>query len=232
VNIREAHREVWTRKLVPSMQAPDQQSPPNRVAWTVELLPKLRGATLADIGTGSGSMLARAASLGYEASGIDFDGPLVEWLRGQGYPVDCVDASSDRFPWGDSSIDVVTCCDVIEHLIDPFHALAEARRILKPGGWCFVTTANYSHWKLVFDLIAGSHRGTSDDHTLLDGGHVSYWGAEDLGNLLERCGFGDVAVHYRNVHKCPDDIAAIVMRWAKNREWIDCGYQIAVGRQG
>ena len=35
---------------------------------------------------------------------------------------------------GDSVYDCVLCQDVLEHTIDPFGALAEIRRILKPGG--------------------------------------------------------------------------------------------------
>jgi 2-polyprenyl-3-methyl-5-hydroxy-6-metoxy-1,4-benzoquinol methylase len=215
------------------MQAPADQAPPNRVAWTLELLPVVgqEGAVLVDVGAGSGSLMSRAEELGYRVSGVDFDPPLVAWLRSHKYRVECVDASSEPLPYPDGSVDVVTFCDVIEHLVDPFYAASEILRILKPAGYCLAGTANYSHWKLVLDLAAGSHRPTSDDKTLLDGGHVSYWGAEDLAQFMTAVGFVSVAVYYLNVHKCPDDVAKFLMKFSRSRAWIDNCYQIAVGRK-
>lgn len=231
MNIREAHREVWSRKLVDTMQPPNMQAPPSRVAWTLELLDEGKGDVLVDVGAGSGSLMAQARGKGYRVFGIDFDEPLVKWLSAEGYAVECVDASSDQFPFEDMSVGVVTFCDVIEHLMDPGHALAEIRRILRPGGLLIAGTANYTHWKRVLDLVAGSHRPTSDDKVLLDGGHVSYWGAADLKDFLEAKKFIDVKVLFRNVHICPDDVASYFMTWARDREWLDYCYQIAIARR-
>lgn len=36
--------------------------------------------------------------------------------------------------------DVVVCTEVLEHTLNPFFAVKELRRILKPGGWIFVST--------------------------------------------------------------------------------------------
>lgn len=36
--------------------------------------------------------------------------------------------------------DVIVCTEVLEHVINPFGAVDELRRILKPGGICFVST--------------------------------------------------------------------------------------------
>jgi len=47
-----------------------------------------------------------------------------------------------RLPFSDASVDVIACANVIEHLIDPARAFAEAVRILKPGGQLIVMTVN------------------------------------------------------------------------------------------
>lgn len=40
----------------------------------------------------------------------------------------------------DNYFDVVICTEVLEHVTDPFAAVLELQRILKPGGQVFVTT--------------------------------------------------------------------------------------------
>jgi len=40
----------------------------------------------------------------------------------------------------DNTFDFVVCTEVLEHTLQPFHAVEEMRRILKPGGKLFLTT--------------------------------------------------------------------------------------------
>jgi ubiquinone/menaquinone biosynthesis C-methylase UbiE len=47
-----------------------------------------------------------------------------------------------NLPLADASLDMLLCCEVVEHLPDPQIALAEMARILKPGGYAFITTPN------------------------------------------------------------------------------------------
>ena len=42
-------------------------------------------------------------------------------------------------PFGDGSFDFVFATDIIEHIEDDDRALAELRRVLKPGGHCLIT---------------------------------------------------------------------------------------------
>jgi len=52
--------------------------------------------------------------------------------------------TSDLFslPLAEASLDMLLCCEVVEHLPDPQAAIAEMARILKPGGYAFITTPN------------------------------------------------------------------------------------------
>ena len=45
----------------------------------------------------------------------------------------------DDLPWGDAQFDVVLCTASIEYLTRPRGVLAEARRVLRPGGVCILT---------------------------------------------------------------------------------------------
>lgn len=50
---------------------------------------------------------------------------------------------AERLPFPDSSIDLVTCLTVIEHVESPARAVAEMARVLRPGGMLFLEAPNY-----------------------------------------------------------------------------------------
>jgi SAM-dependent methyltransferase len=48
-------------------------------------------------------------------------------------------AFADALPFPDESVDSIMLTEVLEHVREPSEALAEARRVLKPGGQLYVT---------------------------------------------------------------------------------------------
>jgi SAM-dependent methyltransferase len=49
-------------------------------------------------------------------------------------------ASADALPFEAGSFDCVICTEVLEHCARPFDVVGEISRVLRPGGWLFVTT--------------------------------------------------------------------------------------------
>lgn len=93
-----------------------------------------RGRALLDAGCGSGGLSRLAAAAGVAVTGIDAAEPLVEIARGR-VPGGRFDVGDIQFlPYGDDTFDVVVGVNSFQYAADPVAALAEARRVAKPGG--------------------------------------------------------------------------------------------------
>ena len=100
--------------------------------------PFRRTGRLLDIGCGAGTLLHAARRAGWDAAGTEVSRPAVEHVRGEGFEVFAGELGEARFP--DGHFDVVTASEILEHLPDPRALLAEAARILRPGGLFWGTT--------------------------------------------------------------------------------------------
>lgn len=99
------------------------------------------GARLLDAGCGSGRQLDELARRG-AASGVDLSDLAVAHARARGHP-DVHRAAIEQLPFADATFDLITCLDVIEHTPDDRAALAELRRVTRPGGLLIVTVPAY-----------------------------------------------------------------------------------------
>jgi 2-polyprenyl-3-methyl-5-hydroxy-6-metoxy-1,4-benzoquinol methylase len=101
-------------------------------------------AKVLDVGCGSGVLLARMKSLGWETEGVEIDPGGVEAARARGVTVHQGQLADAQFP--DNHFDAVHSAHVIEHVYDPVALLRECFRILKPGGRLVVITPNTQGW--------------------------------------------------------------------------------------
>jgi SAM-dependent methyltransferase len=102
------------------------------------------GASVLDIGSGTGYGTAELAHGARSAIGIDIAAEAVAHSRAN-YPqpnLSFLAASATALPFIDASFDLVTAFEVIEHLTEWRGLLAEARRVLKPDGVFIVSTPN------------------------------------------------------------------------------------------
>lgn len=74
--------------------------------------------------------------------GIDLSDYAIDLSRARGVIAEYCDMSEDRFPFEDNTFDYITMLCSIEHIIDPVHAISEAKRVLKPGGKMIITLPN------------------------------------------------------------------------------------------
>jgi ubiquinone/menaquinone biosynthesis C-methylase UbiE len=95
------------------------------------------GEHVLDIGAGPGFLAAEmAAEVGPEGrvAGVDPSESMLAMGARRGAPVEYVEGDAVRLPLPDGTFDVAIATQVYEYVEDMPAALAEARRVLKPGG--------------------------------------------------------------------------------------------------
>jgi SAM-dependent methyltransferase len=93
-----------------------------------------RGGRLLDVGCGSGLLLQMAAAQGARVTGIDICAELLEFARERTPDADLHVGDLAELPFADAGFDVVTGANAFQFGPDPGDGLAEAARVLRPGG--------------------------------------------------------------------------------------------------
>lgn len=106
-------------------------------------------ARILDIGSSTGTNLRMLRDLGFTRfEGLDMSEESVRWCAEKGLGrVSKGDVCA--IPFADASFDLVLATDIVEHVDDDRQAMAEIRRIVKPGGNVLVTVPAFpSLWGL------------------------------------------------------------------------------------
>jgi 2-polyprenyl-6-hydroxyphenyl methylase/3-demethylubiquinone-9 3-methyltransferase len=93
--------------------------------------PAAEGAALLDVGCGGG-LLAPHLPRGYRHVGVDLSATALAVAAERG--VEPVQADVAALPFDDAAFDVVVAGEVLEHVTDLDAVVAEACRVLRPGG--------------------------------------------------------------------------------------------------
>jgi ubiquinone/menaquinone biosynthesis C-methylase UbiE len=103
-------------------------------ARSYQLLRPPPGATVIDVGCGTARAVAELAELGARAIGMDLDPAMLAAARSRFPDIDVRAADATELPLVDGEAHGYRADKVYHVLPDPHAALAEARRVLAPGG--------------------------------------------------------------------------------------------------
>lgn len=116
---------------------------PARLDWISQYIAP-KNLKMLDIGCGGGILSEGLAKLGAEVTGLDVEAQALEVAR------DHAEASNvliryvcepvESFEEG--PFDAITCLEMLEHVEDPQLVIDSAVRLLKPGGFLFLSTVN------------------------------------------------------------------------------------------
>jgi SAM-dependent methyltransferase len=93
-----------------------------------------RGTRLLDVATGPGFIARAAADRGADVVGLDFASAMVTEARRRHPTLTFREGDAEALPFDDSTFDAVVMNFGLLHLARPDAAIAESRRVLRPGG--------------------------------------------------------------------------------------------------
>lgn len=105
----------------------------DRLRWTLDTFVTCsKPSNVLEIGCGDGAMLRLLAERGITAQGVDASSSGITRCLERGLRAQCLDVSSDGLPFPDNEFDLVISLETFEHLMNPYYALQEVRRTLRP----------------------------------------------------------------------------------------------------
>jgi 2-polyprenyl-6-hydroxyphenyl methylase/3-demethylubiquinone-9 3-methyltransferase len=130
-----------------------------RNPWVAEQIAENLGpspCSVLDIGCGGGFLANYLAGVGHRVTGLDADSSSLAVAADHDKTATvayaCADARS--LPYADGSFQVVCAMDFLEHIDEPEQVIAEAARVLAPGGLFFFHTFN-RNWLAWLVVIKG-----------------------------------------------------------------------------
>ncbi len=105
----------------------------------------LAGRRVLDLGCGPGYYTRVFRRRGADVVPVDSD--LAELESAGGAPEGALVADAADLPLEDGSVDAVFCSNLLEHTDRAREVIVETERVLRPGGWAYLSWTNwYSPW--------------------------------------------------------------------------------------
>ncbi len=161
------------------------------IAFLSRGLPKA-GAIL-DVGCGRGVNLGPLADQGFRVHGLEVSERATQGCDPRA-EIHIASRLSDA-GFETKSFDQVVIWHVLEHIADPFGAIAQCQRILKPGGRLVVAVPNFTSWQARW---SGPHWFHLDPPR-----HLFHFPLTALVRLVEESGFRVTSTHHFSLRQNP-----------------------------
>ena len=149
-----------------------------------ELLQIARPASILDVGCGEGVLTEQwARAIEGRVVGIDLDDPKLraEWQRRSLPNLEFRTGLGDSLPYANGEFEAVTAMEVLEHVPDPAHTVAEMARAAQR--WLLVSVPREPLWRGL-NMARGAYLRDLGNTP----GHVNHWSKRSFVSLLSRHG--------------------------------------------
>ena len=150
-----------------------------------DLFRRASPASLLDVGCGEGVLTHKwAQRIDGRVVGIDLDDPQLheEWKGRQCANLEYMVMKAENLPFGDNEFDVATAIEVLEHVPDPEHTVAEMARVAR-GGHLLVSVPREPMWRGL-NMARGAYIKDWGNTP----GHLNHWSRKSFVDLLGRHG--------------------------------------------
>lgn len=141
---------------------PLHQINPLRLNWIDGQCP-LQGKSALDVGCGGGILADSMARKGANVLGIDLANKSLRVAE-----LHAMEAGTENIAYQEiavedlaaqrpESFDVVTCMEMLEHVPDPASVVNALGRLVKPGGWVFLSTLNRNAKSFLLAIVGAEY---------------------------------------------------------------------------
>ncbi|RKN45855.1 class I SAM-dependent methyltransferase [Streptomyces hoynatensis] len=169
--------------------------------------PLAAGDRVLDLGCGAGRHAFECYRRGAQVVALDRDGAEVRQVAGwlaamreageapRGAAALALQGDALALPFPDASFDALIVSEIMEHVPDDKGLLAEAVRVLRPGGRIAVTVPRYGPERVCWAL--------SDAYHEVEGGHIRIYRATQLLARLREAGLRPYGTHHAHALHSP-----------------------------
>jgi ubiquinone/menaquinone biosynthesis C-methylase UbiE len=149
-----------------------------------ELFTKAAPKSLLDVGCGEGVLTEQwAKRIDGRVVGIDLDDPQLhaEWEKRQAQNLEYKVMKAENLPFADGEFDVASAIEVLEHVPDPEHTVAEMARVA--SGHVLVSVPREPLWRGL-NMARGAYLKDLGNTP----GHLNHWSKRSFVQLLSKHG--------------------------------------------
>ncbi len=192
------------KKLEQLLKSVGDMSLKRRAAKIVYGLGLIKGDKIIDVGCGDGFFLHLLSSLPVKVNllGFDYDKIVLGNAKKNlgNKKIRLVKGSATNIPFKEKSFDKAIMTEVLEHIEDDKKALAEVKRILKPGGILLITVPSFNfpflwdpiNW--ILQNIFGTHISGTGFFAGIWARHLRLYKKNEIVKIIKASGFKVVEI--------------------------------------
>ena len=151
---------------------------------------------LLDIGCGTGLFVEKYIKNGGQATGLDISRKMIEQARKRCKATEFTLGTGEKLPFRDHAFDAVASLLVFSYVRDPAGMLAEAYRVLRPGGAISICTLGKKLITRGIPAIYQISEKMNVRHVVMKDFGEHYYDENEMRELFSQAGFTEINVKW------------------------------------